>query len=98
MIWTIIIIIVAIGTFIMLAPFFPVFQSMGDPSEKIEKIGTDKAGSDGKKGLIAYVTPVIALFLGWAVGSEPITVFTLGGAASILGGVVLVARRPASSH
>jgi drug/metabolite transporter (DMT)-like permease len=49
-------------------------------------------------GLIAYVTPVIALFLGWAVGSEPITVFTLGGAALILGGVVLVARRPWSLH
>jgi drug/metabolite transporter (DMT)-like permease len=47
-------------------------------------------------GLIAYVTPVIALLLGWAVGSEPITTFTLGGAALILGGVVLVAHRPRS--
>jgi drug/metabolite transporter (DMT)-like permease len=45
-------------------------------------------------GLIAYVTPVIALVLGWAVGSEPITAFTLGGAVLILGGVVLVAQRP----
>ncbi len=44
--------------------------------------------------LIAYVTPVIALILGWAVGAEPITVFTLAGAAMIIGGVVLVARHP----
>jgi drug/metabolite transporter (DMT)-like permease len=44
-------------------------------------------------GMIAYVTPVIALILGWAVGEEPITVFTLGGAALILGGVLLVARQ-----
>jgi drug/metabolite transporter (DMT)-like permease len=39
--------------------------------------------------LIAYVTPVIALVLGWASG-EPITPYTLAGAACILGGVALV--------
>jgi menaquinone-dependent protoporphyrinogen oxidase len=55
-IWTIIIIIVVVGGFILLAPFFPVFQSMGDPSEKIEKLGAAKAGPDGKKVLVAYVT------------------------------------------
>ena len=47
-------------------------------------------------GLIAFVTPAIALFLGWAVGGEPITAFTLGAAALILAGVMLVVRHPRS--
>jgi drug/metabolite transporter (DMT)-like permease len=47
-------------------------------------------------GLVAYVTPVIALFLGWAVDREPVTAFTLMGAALILGGVVLVSWQPRS--
>jgi drug/metabolite transporter (DMT)-like permease len=46
-----------------------------------------------KLGLIAFVTPAIALFLGWAIGSEPITAFTLTGAVLILAGVVLVVHR-----
>jgi drug/metabolite transporter (DMT)-like permease len=44
-------------------------------------------------GLIAYVTPAIALFLGWAFAGEPITVFTLVGAGLILAGVLLVVHR-----
>lgn len=40
--------------------------------------------------LIAYVTPATALLLGWAVGGESITRFTLMGAGLILVGVVLV--------
>ena len=43
-------------------------------------------------GLIAFVTPAIALFLGWALIGEPITAFTLAGAALILAGVILVVR------
>jgi drug/metabolite transporter (DMT)-like permease len=43
-----------------------------------------------KLGLIAFVTPGIALFLGWAVGGEPITRWTLVGAGLILAGVLLV--------
>jgi drug/metabolite transporter (DMT)-like permease len=49
-------------------------------------------------GMIAYVTPVIALALGWAVGSEPLTAFTAAGAAMILSGVAMVARRPRPIH
>lgn len=45
--------------------------------------------------LIAYVTPVVALALGWSVGRERITGFTLAGTALVLGGVGLVARRRA---
>ncbi len=48
-----------------------------------------------KLSLITYVTPTIALFLGWAVGGEPITVFTLVGAGLILLGIVFVVRRGA---
>jgi drug/metabolite transporter (DMT)-like permease len=43
--------------------------------------------------LIAYVTPVIALVLGWVIGREPLTPFTLAGAGLILSGVMLVERR-----
>ena len=45
-----------------------------------------------KMSLIAYVTPVIALFLGWALGEEPVGPFTLLGAGLVLGGVGLVRR------
>ena len=43
--------------------------------------------------LIAYITPVIALTLGWMFGGESVTAFTLAGTATILVGVVLVVRR-----
>jgi drug/metabolite transporter (DMT)-like permease len=46
-----------------------------------------------KMALIAYVTPAIALFLGWAFADEPVTVWTLSGAACVLSGVLLVVHR-----
>lgn len=46
-----------------------------------------------KLSLIAYVTPVVALTLGWSIGDEPVTRNTLLGTGLILGGVVLVVRR-----
>jgi drug/metabolite transporter (DMT)-like permease len=46
-------------------------------------------------GLIANVTPAIALFLGWAVGAEPITPYTVAGGALVLLGVLLVVGRKA---
>ena len=42
--------------------------------------------------LIAYVTPAIALGLGWFFADEPVRATTLAGAASILLGVALVVR------
>jgi drug/metabolite transporter (DMT)-like permease len=45
-----------------------------------------------KLGLIAFVTPGIALFLGWAFGGEPVTRWTLVGAGLILAGVLLVVQ------
>ena len=46
--------------------------------------------------LIAYVTPAVALSLGWWLRAEPVHLHTLGGAALILRGVALVVagRRP----
>ena len=45
----------------------------------------------------AYVSPVVAVFLGWLVLGEPVTVRTLLCAGLVLGGVALVvsAERPA---
>jgi len=38
----------------------------------------------------AYVNPVVAIFLGWAFASEPLTVRTLLAAAIIIGAVVVI--------
>lgn len=38
----------------------------------------------------AYVNPVVAVLLGWAIASEPLTAGTLVAAAIILGGVALI--------
>jgi drug/metabolite transporter (DMT)-like permease len=45
-----------------------------------------------RMGLIAYVTPAVALFLGTSVGGESITPTMVCGAALVLGGVLLVER------
>ena len=50
-----------------------------------------------------YVNPIIAVFLGWVILGEPITVWTIAGTALILAGVAgafqekrVRGRRPAS--
>ena len=43
--------------------------------------------------LIAYVTPALALWLGWAAGDEPLAGSTIGGSALILVGIALALRR-----
>ena len=43
-------------------------------------------------GSYAYVNPVVAVFLGWALAAEPVTVRTIVAAAIILTGVVLIVR------
>jgi drug/metabolite transporter (DMT)-like permease len=47
-------------------------------------------------GSYAYVNPVVAVFLGWALASEPVTPRTVLAAAIILTGVVLIVRHRAS--
>jgi drug/metabolite transporter (DMT)-like permease len=46
--------------------------------------------SIAKAGTYAYVNPVVAVFLGWAILREPITVRTILAAVVILAGVGLV--------
>jgi drug/metabolite transporter (DMT)-like permease len=46
-------------------------------------------------GSYAYVNPVVAVFLGWALASEPVTPRTVVAAAIILTGVVLIVRHRA---
>ncbi len=50
----------------------------------------------------AYVNPVVALLLGWALADEPLTFRSLAAAAIIIGAVVLItterARRRPSGH
>ena len=47
-------------------------------------------------GSYAYVNPVVAVFLGWALAAEPVTPRTIVAAAIILTGVVLIVRHRAS--
>jgi len=43
-----------------------------------------------KVSTYAFVNPVVAVFLGWALGGEPLTARTLLAAAIIVGGVALI--------
>ncbi len=49
-----------------------------------------KAVSPAKASTYAYVNPLVALVLGWAIAGEAITTRTLIAAAIILGGVALI--------
>ena len=60
------------------------------------------AVSPAKATTYAYVNPVVAMFLGWALADEPLTFRSLGAAAIILGAVVLITTeagmRPAENN
>lgn len=45
----------------------------------------------------AYINPLVAVLLGWAVAGEEITASTLGAAAVILAGVALIATAPSGT-
>lgn len=45
-----------------------------------------------KLSVITFVTPVVALWLGWAFADEPVTLTTAAGAALVLVGVAMVVR------
>lgn len=49
-----------------------------------------QAVSPAKASTYAYVNPLVAVFLGWAIASEPVTGRTLAAAAVILGGVAMI--------
>jgi drug/metabolite transporter (DMT)-like permease len=60
-----------------------------------------KVGSPTRAATYAYVNPVVAVFLGWALAGEPITPRTIIAATVIVGGVVLITsarvRTPAAA-
>ena len=58
-----------------------------------------RVSTPAKVGSYAYVNPVVAVFLGWALADEPVTARTLAAAFVIITGVVLiVSRRQPSTH
>jgi len=52
-----------------------------------------KVSTPARVGSYAYVNPVVAVFLGWALADEPVTVRTLAAAAVIITGVILIVTR-----
>ena len=52
-----------------------------------------KVSTPARVGSYAYVNPVVAVFLGWALADEPVTARTLAAAAIIITGVVLIVTR-----
>jgi drug/metabolite transporter (DMT)-like permease len=53
-----------------------------------------RATSPAQAATYAYVNPVVAVFLGWALAGEPLTARTLLAAAVIVGSVVLITAQP----
>ena len=51
-----------------------------------------RATTPAKASTYAYVNPVVAVLLGWAVAGEPVTARTLMAAAVILAGVAIITR------
>ena len=49
-----------------------------------------RAVSPAKASTYAYVNPVVAVFLGWAIAGEHVTMRTVAAAAIILGGVAMI--------
>jgi Permeases of the drug/metabolite transporter (DMT) superfamily len=49
-----------------------------------------RAVSPAKASTYAYVNPVVAVFLGWAIAGEAVSARTLAAAAIILGGVAMI--------
>jgi drug/metabolite transporter (DMT)-like permease len=55
------------------------------------------AVTPAKLGTYAYVNPIIAVFLGWAIAGEPIGPMTIVAVAIIVAAVVLLTLKPASA-
>ena len=75
------------GEAVMAWLFLVVFGSLVGFTAYIWLLGVT---SIAKAGTYAYVNPVVAVFLGWAVLHEPVTGRTLIAAIVILAGVALV--------
>lgn len=51
-----------------------------------------RAARPARVGTYAFVNPIVAVFLGWALGGEAVTGRTLVAGAVIVGGVILILR------
>jgi drug/metabolite transporter (DMT)-like permease len=49
-----------------------------------------RVSTPARASTYAYVNPVVAVFLGWALGGEPLTLRTLLAAAVIVAAVVII--------
>jgi len=50
-------------------------------------------GSANRLSLVAYIVPVLALIIGQAAGEKPLDAWSITGAALVLTGIFLAARR-----
>ncbi len=57
-----------------------------------------RVSTPAKVATYAYVNPVVAVFLGWAIAGEPVTTRTLVAAAIIVGAVALITTAQALAH
>ena len=57
-----------------------------------------KAVSPAKASTYAYVNPLVAVFLGWAIAGEAVTSRTIFAAAIILAGVAMISISQAASR
>ena len=67
---------------------------MTEPAQLLEVAAP--AGAGGPISLVstyAYVNPLVAVFLGWALLSEEVTGVIAAGALAILASVALIVRR-----
>ena len=55
------------------------------------------ATTPAKASTYAYVNPVVAVFLGWAIAGEPVSARTLAAAAVILAGVAIITVKGSSA-
>lgn len=71
--------------------YLVVFGSMGGFVSYVWLLGVRPAA---QVATYAYVNPVIAVFLGWVLGGEPLSASALAAAALVVGSVVLVTAAP----
>lgn len=85
---------VSLGSVLALA-YLIVFGSIVAFSAYIWLLGVS---TPARVGTYAYVNPVVALFLGWALADEPLTFRSVIAAAIIVGSVVLITMEPSGAE
>ena len=78
------------------ADYGAVFQMNTDdpPAQNFDSIEGFDPGGSPMSGVGASANPVVAIFLGWAILSEPVTTRVIFAAVIIIGGVVMITALP----